>query len=141
MRSLRTAVKSSPHSPQLERARVQQRRPSAAKNLKKKKKKANRPCKAKMVVQKSILCVCVCVCVCIYIWLRGLRGLISPARDRTWALSSESTESQPLDLQGNAHTVNFKCGSHGSFTNRTLTLVTDTVSVPPICPSASWRTS
>ena len=32
MRSLRTATKSSPHLPQLEKARVQQRRPNAAKN-------------------------------------------------------------------------------------------------------------
>ena len=42
MRSLRTAMKSSPCSPQLEEARVQQRRPDAAKNkLKKKQKKTN----------------------------------------------------------------------------------------------------
>ena len=34
MRSLRTATKSSPCSPQLEKAHVQQRRPNAAKNLK-----------------------------------------------------------------------------------------------------------
>ena len=32
MRSLRTTTKSSPHSPQLEKAREQQRRPKAAKN-------------------------------------------------------------------------------------------------------------
>ena len=32
MRSLRTITKSSPHSPQLEKARVQQQRPNAAKN-------------------------------------------------------------------------------------------------------------
>ena len=38
MRSPRTAMKSSPCSPQLEKAKMQQRRPSAAKNLKKKKK-------------------------------------------------------------------------------------------------------
>ena len=39
MRSLRTATKSSSHSPQLEKARVQQRRPNVAK--KKKKKSSN----------------------------------------------------------------------------------------------------
>ena len=41
MRSPRTATKSSPCSPQLAKARVQQRRPNAAKNklIKKKKKK------------------------------------------------------------------------------------------------------
>ena len=32
MRSPRTATKSSPHSPQLEKARAQQQRPNAAKN-------------------------------------------------------------------------------------------------------------
>ena len=36
MRSLRTARKSSPRLPQLEKARVQQRRPNAAKKKKKK---------------------------------------------------------------------------------------------------------
>ena len=35
MGSLRTATKSSPHSPQLEKARAQQRRPNAAKKKKK----------------------------------------------------------------------------------------------------------
>ena len=42
MRSLHTTTKSSPHPPQLEKARIQQGRPSTAKNkeiLKKKKKK------------------------------------------------------------------------------------------------------
>ena len=34
MRSPRTAMKSGPHSPQLEKACAQQRRPSTAKNLK-----------------------------------------------------------------------------------------------------------
>ena len=38
MRSLRTTTKSSPHSPQLEKARVQQWRPNTAKNKLKKKK-------------------------------------------------------------------------------------------------------
>ena len=33
LRSPRTATKSSPHSPQLEKARVQQRKPNAAKKL------------------------------------------------------------------------------------------------------------
>ena len=37
MRSPRTAMKSSPCSPQLEKARTQQRRPNAAKKKKKKK--------------------------------------------------------------------------------------------------------
>ena len=37
MRSLRTATKSSPRSPQLEKARVQQRRPNAAPHPPKKK--------------------------------------------------------------------------------------------------------
>ena len=39
MRSPRTATKSSPRSPQLEKAHVQQRRPNAAKKKKKKAKK------------------------------------------------------------------------------------------------------
>ena len=39
MRSPRTAMKSSPRSPQLEKACVQQRRPNTAKNKLKKKKK------------------------------------------------------------------------------------------------------
>ena len=34
MRSLRTTTKSSPHSPQLEKARMQQQRPNTAKNNK-----------------------------------------------------------------------------------------------------------
>ena len=38
MRSLRTAMKCSPHSLQLEKARVQQQRPNAAKKKKKKNK-------------------------------------------------------------------------------------------------------
>ena len=37
MRNPRTATKSSPHSPQLEKSRAQQRRPNAAKKRKKKK--------------------------------------------------------------------------------------------------------
>ena len=41
MRSLRTATKSSPHLPQLEKARAQQRRPNAAK-----KKKAYEACES-----------------------------------------------------------------------------------------------
>ena len=36
MRSLRTAMKSSPRSPQLEKAHAQQQRPNAAKKKKKK---------------------------------------------------------------------------------------------------------
>ena len=50
MRSLRSATKSSPRSPQLEKARAQQRRPNVAKNLKnkyinllKKKKERKKP--------------------------------------------------------------------------------------------------
>ena len=39
MRSPRTATNSSPRSPQLEKARVQQRRPNTAKKKKKKKEK------------------------------------------------------------------------------------------------------
>ena len=42
MRSLCTAMNSSPHLPQLEKARAQQRRPNAAKKKKRKKKKINR---------------------------------------------------------------------------------------------------
>ena len=38
MRSLRTTRKSNPHSPQLEKAHVQQRRPNAAKNRERKMK-------------------------------------------------------------------------------------------------------
>ena len=41
MRSPRTTTKSSPRSPQLEKALVQQRRPNAAKNFKKKEKRKN----------------------------------------------------------------------------------------------------
>ena len=43
MRSLRTATKGSPRSPQLEKARVQQRRPNAAKINKLKKKSYQNP--------------------------------------------------------------------------------------------------
>ena len=51
MRSPRTARKSSLHLLQLERARVQQRRPDAAKNKNKKKNKENKENKKKKTKQ------------------------------------------------------------------------------------------
>ena len=44
MRSLRTTTKNSPHSLQLEKARVQQRRPNAAKNKTKQTNKQKTAC-------------------------------------------------------------------------------------------------
>ena len=41
MRSLRTAIKSSPHLPQLKKARAQQQRPNAAKKFLKRKSTAH----------------------------------------------------------------------------------------------------
>ena len=61
MRSPRTATKSSPHSPQLEKAHKQQQRPSTAKKKKKKKKFA-----ICLSIYLSHLVICVTMCLSSY---------------------------------------------------------------------------
>ena len=96
MSSLCTSMKSSPHSPQLEKARVQQQRPNAAKNKLKEREikntKQKSPCPIPMDKHtweeepKRIdltvtlweqysedpggVCVCVCLCVCARVCVR-----------------------------------------------------------------------
>ena len=54
MRSPHTAMKSSPRSPQPEKARAQQQRPNAAKNFKKKIKKKNNDCPVSMFIYRVL---------------------------------------------------------------------------------------